>query len=182
MRKDALSMLSVITLALTLALTGCGGGDKPKADGGDSHKDHDHAKDHKDHKDHDHKDESKSGKHGPGHGGEVIALGDGTFGPYKVKASRDQGVIKAGGDAPIDVWVDPAATTAPKVVGVRFWIGTQDAKGSVKAKAEIEDPKDPNRWHVHAEVPDPMPAGAKLWVEIEDDKGALTQASFELKA
>ena len=175
MRNPAHLMLAALSLVFTLALTGCGGGDKPKADGGKTTKDHDHAKDDK----HAHKDDKKAGA---GHGGNVIALGDGTFGPYKLKATRDEGVIKAGGDAPIDVWVDPAAGTAPKVVGVRFWIGTQDAKGSVKAKAEIEDPKDPNRWHVHADVPDPMPAGTKLWVEIEDDKGATTLASFDLKA
>jgi len=177
MPKNAISMVSVLTLVMTLALTGCGGGDKPKADSGsgDKPKDHDHGPGEK----HAHKDDKKAGA---GHGGEVIALGESTFGPYKMKASRDQGVIKAGGDAPIDVWIDPASAPAPKVVGVRFWIGTQDASGSVKAKAEIEDPKDPSRWHVHAEVPDPLPAGSKLWVEIEDDKGALTLASFELKA
>lgn len=116
------------------------------------------------------------------HGGKIIALGEGVFGPYKVKATRDLGPIKAGGDAPIDVTIDSASTTAPKVVAVRFWIGVQDAKGSVKAKADIEDPKAPNRWHTHAEVSDPIPAGAKLWVEIEDEKGALTSASFDLKA
>ncbi|HYD48497.1 MAG TPA: hypothetical protein VEB21_09125 [Terriglobales bacterium] len=100
-----------------------------------------------------------------------------------MKATRDEGAIKAGGDAPINVWIDPAdAAAAAKVVAVRFWIGTEDAKGTTKAKADIEDPKDPNRWHTHAEVPDPLPAGSKLYVEIEDDKGAKTVASFDLKA
>ncbi len=180
MPKLTTPLFAVVAVSFVLALTGCGGGDK-------DHKDHDH-KDHG-HKDHDHdhgpadvKAGKDTGKHAPGHGGEVIALGDGAFGPYKVRATRDKGVIKAGSDAPFDVWVDLAATLAPKVVAVRFWIGAQDAKGSVKAKAEIENPKDPNRWHTHAEIPDPLPAGAKLWVEIEDDKGATTLASFELKA
>ncbi len=176
MRNPTLSMFGAIAVAMTLALAGCGGGDKPKPDGGKTTKDHDHAKDVK----HAHKDDKKAGA---GHGGSVIALGDGTFGPYKVKATRDEGEIKVGGDAAFDVWVDPAAVgAAPKVAAVRFWVGTEDAKGSVKARAEIEDPKDPTRWHVHAEVPDPIPAGAKLWVEIEDDKGTLTLASFDLKA
>jgi hypothetical protein len=87
-------------------------------------------------------------------------------------------IILAGGDAPIDVWVTGGTA---KVVGVRFWIGTEDAKGSIKAKAEIEFPAEPNHWHTHAEIPDPMPAGSKLWVEVEDDKGGRSVASFDLK-
>lgn len=128
------------------------------------------------------KDAAKDAKHGAGHGGKVIALGEGVYGPYRVKATRDEGDIKPGGDAPIDVWVDPADASAPKVVAVRFWVGPADAQGSARAKAEIEDPKDPNRWHTHADVPNPLPPGSKLWVEIEDEKGARTVASFDLKA
>lgn len=113
------------------------------------------------------------------HHGAVIELGNATIGAFSVRASRDQGEIKAGGDAPIDVWLTGGTQ---KVVGVRFWIGTQDAKGSVKSKADIEDPKEPNRWHTHAEVPNPMPTGAKLWVEIETEGGQKTSGSFDLKA
>lgn len=111
-----------------------------------------------------------------GHHGKVIELGTATAGAYSVRASRDEGEIKPGGDAPIDVWV----TGGPaKVVGVRFWIGSGDAKGSIKAKAEIEIPAEPDHWHTHAEIPDPMPAGSKLWVEIEDEKGMKHVASFD---
>jgi hypothetical protein len=117
----------------------------------------------------------------PGHSdhGGMIELGSTTIGPYTVRASRDAGDIKPGGDAPIDVWV---TGDSPKVTAVRFWIGTQDGAGSVKAKADIEDPKEPNHWHTHAEVPEPLPAGSKLWVEIEDDKGVKTTGSYDLKA
>jgi hypothetical protein len=115
----------------------------------------------------------------PGHGGPVIDLGTSTIGPYSVHATRDGGEIKAGGDSPIDVRV---TGEGPKVAVVRFWIGTQDAAGSIKAKAEIEDPNDPNRWHTHAEVPEPLPADAALWVEIEDEKGVKSVGSFGLKA
>jgi hypothetical protein len=116
-----------------------------------------------------------------GHGGAVIALGEQTIGTFAAKATRDEGQIVAGKDAPIDVTITPASGATTKAVAVRFWIGTQDAKGSVKAKAEIEDPKDPNRWHVHAEIPNPMPEGSKLWVEIEDDKGGTVVGSYDLK-
>lgn len=134
--------------------------------------------------DHGH-DHGPSGEHAApkaGHGGPVIALGEQTIGSFSAKATRDEGQIVAGKDAPIDVTVTPAAGASAKAVAVRFWIGTQDAKGSVKAKAEIENPQEPNRWHVHAEIPNPMPAGSKLWVEIEDDKGGTSVGSFDLKS
>ncbi len=133
--------------------------------------------------DHGH-DHGPSGEHAtskPGHGGAVIALGEQTIGTFVAKATRDEGLIVAGKDAPIDVTITPVSGAASKAAAVRFWIGTQDAKGSIKAKAEIEDSKDPNRWHVHAEIPSPMPAGSRLWVEIEDDKGGTVIASFDLK-
>ena len=109
-----------------------------------------------------------------GHSGEVIPLGEQALDGMSVRASRDKGEIKAAGDAPIDVWIDGGVGNA---VAVRFWIGTEDAKGSIKAKADIEDGK----WHTHAEVPVPLPAEGKLWVEIEDKEGKKTVASFDLK-
>jgi hypothetical protein len=175
------NLLLIVSLALTpLAalgtLTGCEE-KKPDAKTTSSAKANDHGHDHG----HDH---GPSGEHAapkPGHGGAVIALGEQTIGSFTAKATRDEGQIVAGKDAPIDVTVTPTAGATTKVVAVRFWIGTQDAKGSVKAKAEVEDPKAPNRWHVHAEIPNPMPAGSKLWVEIEDDKGGTSVGSFDLK-
>jgi hypothetical protein len=111
------------------------------------------------------------------HSGKVIELGSGKAGPFAIRASRDEGAIKGGGDAPIDVWVE----SGPKVVAVRFWIGTEDAKGSVKARAEIEDPAQPNHYHTHAEVPATLPAGSRLWVEVEGDGGAKGTAGFDLR-
>ena len=43
-------------------------------------------------------------------------------------------------------------------------------------KAEIET----DNWHTHAEVPNPLPADSKLWVEIEAEGGAKTLAGFAL--
>lgn len=162
-----IAVLSLAPLTAVSSLTGCEE-KKPAAKPSTPAKADDHGHDHAAPK--------------PGHGGAVIALGEQTIGSFSVKATRDDGQIVAGKDAPIDVTVTPAAGATVKAVAVRFWIGTQDAKGSVKAKAEIEDPKDPNRWHVHAEIPNPMPAGSKLWVEIEDDKGGTSVGSFDLKA
>lgn len=137
-----------------------------------SHKD-DHAHDHSHDDSHDEAGSASS------HGGAVVALGEQAIGSFTAKATRDEGQIVAGKDAPIDVTI--TSTAEAKAIAVRFWIGTQDAKGSVKAKAEIENPKEPNRWHVHAEIPNPMPEGSKLWVEIEDDKGGTSVGGFDLK-
>jgi hypothetical protein len=163
------AVLSIAPLAAVSTLTGC----EEKKPAATPAKADDHGHDH-----------GPSGEHAapkPGHGGAVIALGEQTIGTFTAKATRDEGQIVAGKDTPIDVAITPVSGATTKAAAVRFWIGTQDAKGSVKAKAEIEDPKDPNRWHVHAEIPNPMPAGSKLWVEIEDDKGGTVAGSFDLK-
>lgn len=130
---------------------------------------------------HDHK-AGDGHDHGHDHGsGKAIDLGEQATGAFTVKAARDEGQIVAGKDAPIDIVVTPAAGTTSKVAAVRFWIGTQDAKGSVKAKGEIEDSKEPNRWHAHAETPNPLPAECKLWVEVETQSGEKLLTSFGLK-
>jgi len=126
--------------------------------------DHDHA--HGDDHDHDH-DHADGHDHGP-----TTQLGSTKAGDFDVKASRD-GDIKAGSDAAIDAWIT-GGTGKPSAV--RFWIGTEDAKGSVKAKAELEK----DNWHTHVEVPSPLPEGAKLWIEIEAEGGAKSVASFAL--
>lgn len=105
---------------------------------------------------------------------EVIELGTATVEGQSVKASRDKGEIKSGGDAPIDIWIDGALGSAE---AVRFWIGTEDGTTSVKAKAGVED----NHWHTHAEVPDPLPTDSKLWVEIEGKDAKKSVVSFDLK-
>lgn len=119
---------------------------------------------------------------GAGHGGAVIQLGTTRIGMFEVEATRDEGEIVAGRDAPIDATVTPAAGSAAKIAAVRFWIGTEDGKGSVKARADLENPAEPDRWHTHAEIPNPLPTGSRLWVEIEDDKGGRSVGSFDLKA
>ncbi len=108
-----------------------------------------------------------------GHSGEAVELGESTVNGMRVKASRDQGDLKPGGDAPIDIWLNGGVGDA---AAVRFWIGTEDAQGSVKAKADVEA----GHWHAHAEVPDPLPVESKLWVEIEAKDGKKSVASFGL--
>ena len=165
----SLVILSLASLA-SLAVLGC---DKPPtpavvaptpAPAADPHAGHDHAAD-----------PHAAGGHGDG---AVIALGTFKLGTFEVTVTRDVGAITAGGEAAIDATL--AGQTA-NVSAVRFWIGTSDGKGSVKAKAEIEDPTQPNRWHTHAEVPTPLPTNAQVWVEIEVKSGEKLAAAFDLK-
>jgi hypothetical protein len=139
---------------------------------------HDHgaadAHDH-DHAGHDHGADG-AGDHGH-HDGPVVDLGRAAVGAFQVAATRDAGDIKPGGEAAFDVEV----TGAAKVAAVRLWVGTRDAKGSMRVRADIEDPRNPARWHAHVEVPSPLPEGAALWVEIEDEAGQKTAGSFALR-
>lgn len=173
------TLILVSMMSLAIALVGCDRKSesstpaKPPAGGSSgaaAKDDHDHKPGEKD--DHDHAKEGD--KHDDHHGGPVIELGTMTVNGMSLKASRDAGELKAGGDAPIDLWIDGGLGSA---AAVRFWIGTEDAKGSLKAKAEVEEGK----WHTHTEVPDPLPAGSKLWVEVEGKDGKKSIASFELK-
>lgn len=111
--------------------------------------------------------------------GATTQLGEQTVGGeggFTIKASRD-GQIVAGKDAAIDIWVTAPGGGPAKVTSVRFWIGTEDAKGSVKAKAELER----DNWHTHAEIPSPLPADSKLWVEVEAEGGTKSVVGFDLK-
>ena len=119
---------------------------------------HGHDHDHSDHDHHDH--------------GVTTPLGEQTANGYTASASR-LGDIKPGAETPISLTLKATA----KPAAVRFWIGTQDAKGSLKAKAEAEK----DGWHTHVEAPKPLPAEAKLWVEIESEKGEKTLTSFDLR-
>jgi hypothetical protein len=170
--SNTTNVLSISTLTLTLTLLGC------------SSENHNHGDDQVTTA----TEEVSSDEHthapqkGPtaGHGGPIIQLGTSTIGSFNVMATRDVGEIIAGKDAPIDVTVTPVEGSPAQAVAVRFWIGTQDAMGSIKAKSEIENPAEPNRWHTHAEVPNPIPTGSRLWVEIEIDNGEKVTGSFDL--
>ncbi len=110
-------------------------------------------------------------KSGDDHGA-TTQLGERAAGGFTIRASRDGG-IKPGGEAPIDVWVTGGSG---RIAAVRFWIGAEDAKGSVKARASLEK----DNWHTHVEVPRPLPDGSRLWVEVETEAGERTVVGFHL--
>jgi len=106
--------------------------------------------------------------HGHGPGG---ALGTVTIGAWSVTVS---GEVKAGSEAHLDIKL--SGSTA-KPAAVRVWVGTQDGKGAMKQKAE----GDGLEFHSHADVPNPIPTSAKLWIEIDDGKGGKAVGGFALK-
>lgn len=108
------------------------------------------------------------GDHGHGEGG---AIGTVTIGVWTVKVS---GEVKAGSEAHLDI--ELSGSTAKAAV-VRVWIGSQDGKGVMKQKAD-GDGKD---YHAHADVPNPIPADAKLWIEIDDGKGGKSVGGIAIK-
>ncbi len=151
-----------LAVTAALALGGCEKqpGPAPSAHKGKPAPAHDHGHDHDD-GDHDHA-HSADQKH---------ELGTATIGAYNVSATR------YGQPAPgkeIEVDLRAAGSTAP--TALRLWIGTQDARGSLKAKAEPEA----DHHHAHVEVPDPLPPDARLWVEIETGSGPPAVGSFAL--
>jgi hypothetical protein len=101
-----------------------------------------------------------------------IPIGEKTVGNLKLVATMDE-PVKPGGEGAFDLVI-----TGGKPKAVRFWVGTEDAKGSVKAKAEEETA---DNWHTHAEVPDPLPPGSKFWAEVEPPAGEKFNVSFDLK-
>ncbi|MBI2421448.1 MAG: hypothetical protein HYV27_01375 [Candidatus Hydrogenedentes bacterium] len=63
-----------------------------------------------------------------------------------------------------------------EVAAVRVWVGPEDATGVMVVKTEIEN----DYHHGHVEMPNPIPAGAKLWIEIETPTGERLKGSTPL--
>lgn len=145
-----------------------------------AHDDHDHSHEHADGDSHDHGHDhhDEAGHvHEPGHEGQVVELGAATIGSFSVAAFREA-TVDAGKEIPISVKV--TSRGASIAAAVRIWIGTEDARGSVKARAELAGTEENAHWHAHAEAPNPLAEGSRLWIEIEDAAGVLTMGSFDL--
>jgi hypothetical protein len=63
------------------------------------------------------------------------------------------------------------------VAAVREWVGPEDASGVVVVKTEIEN----DYHHGHVEMPNPIPAEARLWIEIETPTGERLKGSVPLR-
>lgn len=162
----------VISFAMSIAMTGCGGGDH-KDHKDDAHKDHAGHKDdaHKDEGHKDHKDEAHGGHE---HGAPASPLGTVDIGGFTVAVDQ-MGSAKPGGEGDFHIKV---TGSIGKVKNVRTWIGSEDAKGASKtlAKAEGEGSFDAS-----SDIPDPMPSDGKLWIELELESGKKSLGSINIK-
>ena len=114
---------------------------------------------------------------GEEHAGDEHGHGDEeqhAFGPVDVGSVQVRGIIygdvKPGTTVPVDVIVDADASPA-----IRLWVGIESAAGSMRIRARQLE----GRQHGDVPVPDPLPADARLWVEV-DTAGQRTAHSFDL--
>jgi hypothetical protein len=99
--------------------------------------------------------------------GEAKEIGSLTIGARTAVVKAD-GAIVAGGHLLVEIELSPA-TPAPNAV--RIWVGAENGRGSVKAKANPVA-GEPGAYSTHLEVPNPLPAGSQVWVALE---GATTE-------
>jgi hypothetical protein len=90
------------------------------------------------------------------------SLGTVTIDGFEMEIIQD-GKVEAGKEATFEIRL--TGDKEPKAI--RVWIGIESGRGSAKGKAHKHDEK----MEVHADVPDPIPADAKLWIEVETAAG-----------
>ncbi len=99
------------------------------------------------------------------------SLGTLTIDGFEMEVIQD-GQVVAGKEATFEIKIK--GDKEPRAV--RVWIGIESARGSRKGKAHKHDDK----MEVHADVPDPMPEGSKLWIEVEqEDKKTARSIAFK---
>lgn len=148
--KTSQHLLPFVAL-VGLALTACGGETKPAATAPT-------------------KPAAAANELGAHNHGEARELGSIKIGDTEVVVAL-LSKIEAGSQADVDLDF-PANAKMPSVI--RGWIGVESAEGSRKAKFHKEGD---HGMHGHCEVPKTIPAGSKVWIELEMD-GKTTTASF----
>jgi hypothetical protein len=119
------------------------------------------AAEHKDDHDHD----------GGVHGGPKHDLGNQKVGDLTI-AVKQVGEVTAGKEGTFEITV----TGASKPKAIRAWVGVNTGEGSTKVKARETH----EFFDADLEVPDPLPANSKLWIELELANETKT-ISFDLK-
>ena len=104
------------------------------------------------------------------HAGPKHPLGTAKVGGFEVAVTQ-VGAVRPGEGATFEI--RPAG--AGEITAVRAWVGVEFGQGSVKAKA----PRRGDFYDADLEVPAQLPAGCKVWVEIETPAGKAATA-FEL--
>ncbi len=120
----------------------------------------------------DHADDDQSGEEDHAH--DEVALDPITINGMKIELAQGHGAIEAGHEGHLVVklpYKDNGATI------VRAWIGTEDRTLSFVGKGEYAPSHDD--YDIHAVAPDPLPAGAMWWIEIEKPDGTKVVGSAQ---
>lgn len=161
--------------AIALALSGCGesGGEAGRAHGPETNEHaestHAHAdgSTHADHAADDHAMEED-------HAHDETSLGTASIGDMTIELAQGHGAVAAGKEGHLVVklpYNDGGSTI------VRAWIGTADRTLSYVGKGEYAPSHDD--YDIHAIAPDPLPADAMWWIEIEKPDGAKVVGSAQ---
>ncbi|MBL9075920.1 MAG: hypothetical protein JNL08_00370 [Planctomycetes bacterium] len=98
-------------------------------------------------------------------------LGDLTIGAHTFRVVQE-GDLHAGAEA---VFTLEFPTGKPRPEIVRVWVGVESGQGSMKARMMKEGNRE---LHNHVEVPNTLPEGSKVWVEIEEN-GQKARAAID---
>lgn len=109
----------------------------------------------------------KADDHGARHELGTLTVGAHTF------TVAQEGAIEAGKEAAVELAVEKGK---PLPSTVRVWIGVESGEGSMKQKCD----KEGDHLHGHALAPKTIPAGAKIWIEV-DENGASQRGSVAWK-
>lgn len=141
--------------------------------------DHEHEHDH----DHEHAEGSdphaeetdpNTQAHDEDHDHDETPLGSITMDDITIDCYQGNGSLEAGEEMHLIInlpYNDSGATI------VRAWIGTEDRLASIVGRGEYAASHD--AYDIHAEAPDPLPANAMWWIEIERPDGTKTVGSIE---
>jgi hypothetical protein len=137
----------------------------------DPHEGHDHAEDSDDDGTVAHADGEAVGHD---HGGEAHPLGTAAAGPYSVGVTQIGGVSPGADELVFEIVVSGAVTPAV----VRAVVRSPDGAESLKVKA---DKTGDGSYDAHVgELPETLPAGSQIVVEIAGPDGSKATASFDL--
>jgi hypothetical protein len=110
-----------------------------------------------------------------GHAHDEVPLGTFDIGGISVIAAQGHGKVEAGKEGHLVIklpYSDKGAST------VRAWIGSEDRTLSEVGKGDYAPSHDD--YDIHAVAADPLPEGAKWWIEIEKPDGSKTVGSLPL--
>ena len=110
-----------------------------------------------------------------GHAHEEVSLGKFDIGGNMLEASQGHGNVEARKEGHLVIklpYKDEGATV------VRAWIGVEDRTLSSVGRGEYASSHDD--YDIHTVAPDPLPDGAKWWLEIEKPDGTKAVGSLPL--